>query len=107
MVALADAVGTLVIIGTNTAIAAVTTRFFRLRLATRWGTLLYLVVLTPPVLLAVVLALSGALGLGGNLGSPTAVFAVTIGLPMALGAAIDVFWMPPPSAVDLPDASER
>jgi hypothetical protein len=107
MVGLADAIGTLVIIGVNTAIAAIVTRFFRLRLATQWGTVLYLLVLAPPALLAVVLVLSGVLGLGGNLGSTGTVLAVTVGLPMALGAAIDVFWMPAPSEVDLPEASER
>jgi uncharacterized membrane protein len=99
MAALADVVGVLVIVAINTALAAILTRFFRLQLETRWGSGLYAVVLIPIVQLIVLLFASGVLGLGGALDRSTAIV-VTIVVPLGLGAAIDVFWMPPPEAVD-------
>jgi hypothetical protein len=30
---------------------------------------------------------------------------IYIALPLGLGAAVDVFWMPPPDEVDLPDST--
>jgi hypothetical protein len=103
MAALADAVGVLAIVAINTALAAVLTRFFRLRLATRWGSALYALALIPVVHLIVLLLASGVLGLGGAMGRATALV-VTIVVPLGLGGAIDVFWMPPPEDVEI-DAS--
>jgi len=102
MVSVVDVAGLLVILGVNSLAAALLTRLFRVRLNTGWGAVLYSVLLTPVVLLVVVLLLGGA-GLGPDLGSPVAVVAITILLPLALGMAFDYFWQPAPEEVDLPD----
>jgi hypothetical protein len=100
MAPLADVVGVLVIVAINTAIAAILTRFFRLQLATRWGSALYALAVIPLVHVIVLLLASGVLGLGAALGRATAIV-VTVVLPLGLGGAIDVFWMPPPDAVEV------
>lgn len=102
MVSVADAVGLLLILGVNTAIAALLTRVFRVRLHTQWGSVLYSFLLVPVVLLVVTQVLSGA-GLGPNLGSPAAVVGVTILLPLAVGMTFDYFWQPAPDEIDLPE----
>lgn len=102
MVSVADIVGLLVILGVNAAVAALLTRFFRVRLDTRWGGMIYAVLLGSFALLVITLILGGA-GLGPNLGSPAAVVGLTIVLPLALGIAFDYFWMPAPEEVDLPE----
>lgn len=99
MAGFADVVGVLLIVAVNTALAAVLTRFFRLRLATRWGSGLYALLVIPVVLLLVLLLASGVLGLGGSMGRASALV-VTIVVPLSLGSAIDLFWMPPPEAIE-------
>jgi hypothetical protein len=99
MADLAGVVGVLAIVAVNTAIAAVLTRFFRLQLATRWGSALYALVVIPIVHILVLLLASGVLGLGATMGRATAIV-VTVVVPLGLGGAIDVFWMPPPEAVE-------
>ena len=106
MVSPVSAIGLLLIVGAHTLFAAVATRFFRIRLETQWGAIIYSLFLIPIVLLASTLVLSGVLGLGGNLGSRELVFTVVIGLPLALGYTIDVFWMPHPDEVDIPDTAD-
>ncbi|MFB6163829.1 MAG: hypothetical protein ABEJ31_01585 [Haloarculaceae archaeon] len=103
MIGVADVVGLLVIVGLNAAIAALATRFFRVRLATTWGSALYALVLTPIPLVATTLVLSGVLGLGPNLGNGATVVGLTLVLPMAIGIAFDYFWMPAPDEVEVPD----
>jgi hypothetical protein len=101
MVSVFDAVGLLVILGLNTAIAAVLTRLFRTRLDTRWGGALYTVLLTPVVLLILTLLLGQALG--PNLGDPATVVGLTVLVPLTVGIAFDYFWMPAPEDVEVPD----
>lgn len=103
MIAVLDAIGLLVIVFANSALTALMTRFFRVRLDTRWGSLLYAVVLCPLVMLVVVFVLSGVLQLGGDLGSPALVVFVTIMLPLAVGLTFDYLWMPAPEEVEIPD----
>ena len=96
--------GLVVLVAVQAGIAAVLTRVFRVRLATRWGAVVYTVLVTPVVLLATTLLLTGFLGLGPDLGdAATAVF-VMIGIPLAIGVTVDYLWMPAPDDVDLPDA---
>jgi hypothetical protein len=102
MVSVVDVVGLLVILGVNAGAAALMTRFFRVRLDTRWGPVVFALMIEPVVLTVLVLVFSGVLGLGANLGSPALVFGVTVILPMALGVAFDYFWMPSPDEVELP-----
>ncbi len=100
MVSLLGVVGLLVIVGVNTAIAALFTRFFRVRLETQWGPVVFTMFLTPIAMLAVTLLLGSFLGF--NLGSTGAVIGITLVLPLALGVAFDYFWMPAPDEVELP-----
>ena len=103
MVSIVSALGLLVIVAVNTAIAAVMTRFFRLRLDTGWGAAVFTALLVPLALLVTLLVLSGPLMLGANVGSPTSAVVVAIILPTLLGVSIDVFWMPAPDEVELPE----
>ena len=101
MVSAFEAVGLLVLLGLNTFLAAVCTRMFRVRLETRWGGILYTLLLTPVVLVVVTLLLGQALG--PDLGSAAIVFGVTVLVPLTLGIAFDYFWMPSPDEVEVPD----
>lgn len=103
MVSAADAIGLVIILGVNTALAALLTRFLRVRMATRWGTVVYVAFLVPVAQVIVTLVLSGPLGLGANLGSPATVIGIAVLLPFALGVAFDVLWMPTPEEAEVPD----
>jgi hypothetical protein len=94
-------VGLLVLVAVNSAVAALMTRFFRVRLHTRWGSVVYAATLVPLVLLVLTMVLGTVLG--PNLGSPAAVVGITILVPMALGISFDYFWMPAPEEVELPE----
>ncbi len=108
MVSAATAFGFLVIILVNTVITAVVIRFFRLRLSTKWGAVVYSLLLVPLVYVATTILLSGAVGLGGTgiRDRGTALILVWV-LPFTLGLSIDLFWMPPPEEVDLPNKSNK
>lgn len=98
--------GVLVIVVVQTAIAALLTRLFRVRLKTRWGALVFVLLVVPVVLTLTTLLLSGVIGLGGDLGSRGTAIFVTIGVPLALGLTIDYLWMPAPEDVELPATME-
>ncbi|SIR46471.1 hypothetical protein SAMN05421858_2342 [Haladaptatus litoreus] len=108
MVSAATALGFLVIIIINTVITAVVIRFFRLRLSTKWGAVVYSLLLVPLVYVATTLLLSGAVGLGGSglQDTNTALILIWV-LPFTLGLSIDLFWMPPPEEIDLPKESRE
>jgi hypothetical protein len=101
MVSVVEAVGLLVILLVNTAVAALMTRFFRVRLSTRWGSAVYSILLGPLALLVLTMILGSVMG--PNLGSPATVITVTVVLPLAVGITFDYFWMPSPDEVELPD----
>ncbi|RCU47668.1 hypothetical protein DU504_10370 [Haloplanus salinus] len=90
----------------NTGIAAVMTRFFRLQLKTRWGSVVYTALLVP-VALVVTTIVAFSLGVGVNLGSAAAVLGLMIGLPMGLGVTIDVLYVPAPDEYELPETTGR
>ncbi len=92
----------IVLVG-HTLIAAVCTRFFRLRLETQIGWVIYSLTLIPVVLVASTLVVSGVLGIGPDLGSPVVVFGVMIGLPLAVGITLDLLYVAQPDEVELPD----
>lgn len=108
MVSAATAIGFLVIILINTVITAVVIRFFRLRLSTKWGAVVYTLLLIPLVYVATTILLSGAIGFGGTgvRDRGTALILVWV-LPFTLGLSIDLFWMPPPEEIDLPNKSGK
>lgn len=99
MVSLGAVIGLGVVVGLHTVIASVLIRFFRLRLDTRMGMVLFSLFLVPLVLTASLL-LVGQLRLFGRIDRNT-VATVTVLLPLLLGYAIDLFWMPTPEEVDL------
>jgi hypothetical protein len=101
MVSLVGVVGLLIIVAVNSAVAALMTRFFRVRLSTTWGPVVYALLIVPVALLLLTL-LFGAAGLGFDLGNQGAVIGITIVLPMVLGLAFDYVWMPAPDEVELP-----
>ena len=101
MVTPLELVGLLLLLFVNTAIAALMTRFFRVRLNTRWGSAIYTVLLIPVALVITTLVLGTVLG--PDLGSPAMVLTLTVVAPASLGVAFDYFWMPSPEEVDVPD----
>ncbi|WP_254663065.1 hypothetical protein [Haladaptatus sp. W1] len=66
MVSAATMLGLFVIILVNTVITAVVVRFFRLRLSTRWGAVVYTLLLVPLVYVVTTIVLSGVVGVWGQ-----------------------------------------
>lgn len=106
MVGVAELLGVLVIVLINSGVTALMTRFFRVRLNTRWGSLVYAVLLCPVVMVVILLILSGVFRLGGNLGSRSLVLTITVFVPLAIGMTFDYFWMPSPEEVEIQTAAE-
>jgi hypothetical protein len=94
---------TIVVLGVHALVAAVMTRFFRIRLSTDWGTVVYTLLFVPVVLFLLTQLFTGILGIGPNLGSPATVLAVMVGLPLAVGVTVDVLYMRSPEEYDLPE----
>jgi hypothetical protein len=92
-----------VVFAVHTLIAAVMTRYFRIRMHTRWGSVVYTLLLVPLALLVTTLVFTGVLGIGVSLGDPTTALAVMVAMPLALGFTIDVLYVPAPEEYDLPD----
>jgi cytochrome c oxidase subunit IV len=89
----------------NAALAAVLTRLLRVRLTTTWGTVVY-VALVVPVVLLISTILMGAVA-GPTLGSRAAVIGLLVVVPFALGVSFDVLWMPAPDEVELPAPADE
>jgi hypothetical protein len=94
----------------HVAIAALATRLFRVRLHTEWAPVVYTLLVVPIVYVATSLVVLGVLGVGGT-GSGVmldrgTLLVLLFGLPLALGLAVDFFWMPAPEEVDLPQKYE-
>jgi hypothetical protein len=96
--------GFLLIIVVNTVLAAVAMRFFRLRLATTWGAVVYTAVAVPVLYVATTILLSGFVGFGGTgvEDRGTALILVWV-VPFTLALSLEFFWMPAPDEVELPD----
>ncbi len=105
MVSVVGLAGLLVIVLVNSAATALLTRFFRVRLDTSWGSMLYALLISPVVCLILLLVLSGVLGLGENIGGRAAAVTLTVLLPVAVGITFDYLWMPAPEEVELPEAA--
>jgi len=106
MVSALEFVGLLVVVGVNTAVAAVVTRFLRIRMKTRWGRVVYVALVVPTLVFVSTLALSGVLGLGTALGDRATAILAAFVLPLVLGFSVDLFWMPHPDDVELPDTTD-
>ena len=108
MVSVASLVGLAILVAVNAAVAALAVRYFRYRLETQWGAVVFTVALVPVCYVATTLLLTGVLGLGGGLFDDVAtLLLVTWALPFALGASFDYFWMPAPEEVDLPASAQQ
>ena len=92
-----------VVLAAHTLIAAVLARFFRIRLDTQWGWVVYSLALIPLVLVATTLV-AGAVIPPLFEGAPL-LLATFVGLPLALGFTIDLLYVPAPDEYDLPDAN--
>lgn len=104
--ALLALLGLAIVVAVNTAVTVVLVRFFRLQLDTDWATVIYTVLFVPMALAAATLVLSGVLGLGGGVvTSRDLTLVLTVLLPMATGVAVDLFWMPAPEEVELPETA--
>jgi hypothetical protein len=118
MVSVVGLIGVLVIIAINTAAAALMTRFFRVRLKTSWGPVVFALFLIPVVLVILTQILGGVIlpigfailvqtlggkGLEFDVGGKLLVISLTVVLPLALGTVFDYFWMPAPDEVELPE----
>lgn len=102
--AILTAVGAGVIVVVNTAITVVLTRFFRLRLDTDWAAAIYTLCFVPIALTVSTVLLSGLLALGGAVERDVALL-LSIVLPLSLGVSIDLFWMPAPEEIQVPDTT--
>ncbi|ESP88183.1 hypothetical protein [Candidatus Halobonum tyrrellensis] len=87
----------------HTLVAAVLARFFRIRLNTQWGWVVYSLALIPVVLTATTI-LAGAVIPPLFDGAPL-LLATFVGLPMALGFTVDLLYVPAPDEYDLPEAN--
>ena len=105
MLALIGYVSLLALMAFHTLVVGVTTRFFRLRLSTSWGSVVYTIVLTPMLLFISTLVFTGLFNVGAGvvLGSTTVLFGLLVFLPLVLGAAIDYLYVPSPEEYELPD----
>lgn len=106
MVSIGGIIQVLIIVTINTAAVALLTRFFRVRLETDWGPVVYSILLTP-IVLVIITQILGGLGFGFDLGSARLVAGMTIVLPLALGITFDYFWMPTPDEVELPEKYQQ
>lgn len=102
MVGVADITGFLIIVLVNSALAALLTRFLRVRMNTEWGSLLYTLLIVPVTLAALIPLYSLVLGGFVEFGDTVVLIGVSVVLPGALGIAFDYFWMPDPDEVELP-----
>ena len=104
MIALFGFASLVALVAFHTLVAGVTTRFFRLRLKTSWGWVVYTAVLTPMLLFVSTLFFTGiGVGTGVDLVSPAVVVSALVFLPIVLGVAIDYLYVPPPEEYELPD----
>jgi len=101
---LGDVVGVLGVAGVvvvHTLLAAVVVRFFRLRLDTQLGWMLYSLLAIPVIYVASALVFLGVLGIGRTLTVDRGtLLAIVWGLPLALGVSLDLFWVPQPEEIE-------
>jgi len=96
--------GLVVVVLVNSAVAALMTRFFRVRLNTRWRGLLYSLLFCPLALLVLGVVLSVPVGAFIDLTTVSFLLVVVI-VPLALGLTFDYIWMPSPDDVELPTST--
>jgi len=92
--------GVVGVVALHTLVAAVVTRFFRLRLATTAGWVLYTLLAVPVIYVPSALVFLGVLSVGQSLTLDRGtLLALVWGLPFALGVSVDLFWVPQPDEI--------
>ncbi|WP_276272832.1 hypothetical protein [Haloarcula litorea] len=104
MVSAVGVAGLVVMVLVNSAVTALMTRFFRVRMHTRWGGLVYAVLLCPVALTILGVILSVPVGVFVTLDRVSFLF-VAVALPLVIGMTFDYVWMPSPDEVDLPTST--
>lgn len=100
MVTGGEVVGLVLMMAINTVIAAIGTRFCRLAGSTVPRSAIGIVTVIPVLLLASTLLLSGAFGLGIDVGDPVLAVVLAISWPLLLGVTIDYVWVASPEEVE-------
>jgi hypothetical protein len=101
MVTLIDVAGLAVMVLVNSTLAALATRFLRVRMTTSWGGMIYALLLIPLGLILLIPVYSGLLGSTVQFGATTTLLVVAVGIPLTLGLTFDYIWMPSPEDVEL------
>jgi hypothetical protein len=96
------AVGLLIAVAVHTAIAIVGIRFLRVRLATRWGPIIYALFLLPLVFVPTTVVFGAVLGTGDVTLDTQTLVSLLFVVPIGLGFAVDFFWLPAPEVVEVP-----
>lgn len=96
-----------VLVTSHTVAAALTVRWLRVRLESRWAPPLFALFVVPVLLVGSTMVVSGGLGIGPDLGSPGVALFVLVAVPLGLGLAVDYLWMPDPDTVELPAHLEK
>jgi hypothetical protein len=104
MVSVLGLVVVVVMVAVNTAVAAVMTRLFRVRLDTDWGAGVFVLLFVPVVLTILTIVMGSVAGPTMTQGQVVGLFVV---MPLVLGVTVDVFWMPAPDEVELPATLEE
>lgn len=105
MVTAVELVPTVLVMAAHTLAAAVATRFFRIRMKTRGGWIVYSLLVTP-FLLFVSTAIVGQILPPPGTANRLVVLVLLIGVPLALGFTIELLYVPPPEEYDLPDTRD-
>lgn len=105
MVNVVGLAGLLVIVLINSAVTALMTRFFRVRLNTRWGGALYSLLLCPLATAILAVVLSVPVGAFITLGRGSFLFLAVL-VPLAVGMTFDYVWMPAPEEVEVPATTD-
>lgn len=100
MVSVGAIAGLLLLLGANTLLAGIATRFARLWAVSRLGTAAAVLVAVPLVLISSTLVLSGVLGLGIDVGDHAVAWLLAIAFPAALGVTVDYLWVASPEEVE-------
>jgi hypothetical protein len=100
MVTPLNAAGLAVMVLINSALAALATRFLRVRMRTNWGGMVYALLLVPLGLILLIPVYSGLLGSVVEFDATTTLLVVAVGIPLTLGLTFDYIWMPSPEDVE-------
>lgn len=91
----------------NTGLAVIGVRFLRVRLATRWAPVIYALIFLPILFIPPSLAVAAIIGTADVVVDPQTLVGVFFVFPLGVGFAIDFFWLPPPTAIEVPEDTQN